>query len=135
MEDYLREHEEASKNIGQYLSNPINAYLLVKRLTTDWKRVEELITEDVGKAFVANITHSRNDLKFPTDEDLNGAAVALIRLQDTYKLDTAQVARGMLNGKQYGTGLSGESLAPRHYERWDYNADGFLIALLRGREI
>lgn len=107
MEDYAREHEEASRNIQQYLSNPINAYLLVKRLTTDWKRIEELITEDVGKTFVANITNSRSDLKFPTDEDLNGAAVALMRLQDTYKLETAQVARGVLNGVQYSTGLSG----------------------------
>jgi hypothetical protein len=108
VEDYAREHEEASRNIQQYLSNPINAYLLVKRLTTDWRRVEELITEDVGKAFVANITNSRSDLKFPTEEDLNGAAVALMRLQDTYKLETAQVARGVLNGVQYSTGLSGE---------------------------
>ena len=107
VEDYAREHEEASRNIQQYLSNPINAYLLVKRLTTDWKRVEELITQDVGKSFVANITNSRSDLKFPTDEDLNGAAVALMRLQDTYKLETAQVARGVLNGVQYSTGLSG----------------------------
>lgn len=113
MENYSREHEEASRNIQQYLSNPINAYLLVKRLTTDWKRVEELITEDVGKAFVANITISRSDLKFPTDEDLNGAAVALMRLQDTYKLDTSQVARGVLNGVQYSTGLSGQYPKPR----------------------
>lgn len=107
VEDYAREHEEASRNIQQYLSNPINAYLLVKRLTTDWKKVEELITEDVGKSFVANITNSRSDLKFPTDEDLNGAAVALMRLQDTYKLETAQVAKGVLNGVQYSTGLTG----------------------------
>jgi len=107
VDDYAREHEEASRNIQQYLSNPINAYLLVKRLTTDWKKVEELITEDVGKSFVANITNSRSDLKFPTDEDLNGAAVALMRLQDTYKLETAQVARGVLNGVQYSTGLTG----------------------------
>lgn len=114
VEGYAREHEEASRNIQQYLSNPINAYLLVKRLTTDWKKVEELITEDVGKSFVANITSSRSDLKFPTDEDLNGAAVALMRLQDTYKLETAQVARGVLNGVQYSTGLTGSyNIPPR----------------------
>ncbi|XP_034938307.1 prolyl 4-hydroxylase subunit alpha-1 [Chelonus insularis] len=123
VEDYSREHEEASRNIQQYLSNPINAYLLVKRLTTDWKRVEELITEDVGKAFVANITNSRSDLKFPTDEDLNGAAVALIRLQDTYKLDTSHVARGVLNGVQYSTGLSAGDcfeLGRQSYNNGDY---------------
>lgn len=43
----------------------------------------------------------RNFMKFPSDEDLNGAAIALIRLQDTYNLDTASIARGELNGVQY----------------------------------
>lgn len=51
--------------------------------------------------FLSNITQYRNVLKFPSDEDLNGAAVALMRLQDTYQLDTASVARGELNGIQY----------------------------------
>ncbi|XP_015589995.1 prolyl 4-hydroxylase subunit alpha-2 isoform X2 [Cephus cinctus] len=123
VEDYATEHKEASRNIQQYLSNPINAYLLVKRLTTDWKRIEELITQDVGKSFVANITSSRGDLKFPTDEDLNGAAVALMRLQDTYKLETAQVARGVLNGVQYSTGLSAGDcfeLGRQSYNNGDY---------------
>jgi hypothetical protein len=36
-----------------YLSNPINAYLLVKRLTTDWKEVEAQMVDDAGKG----ITH------------------------------------------------------------------------------
>lgn len=58
--------------------------------------------------FVQNITQyrSQNLLKFPTEEDLNGAAVALMRLQDTYKLDTSSVARGELNGVQYSTKLT-----------------------------
>lgn len=48
-----------------------------------------------------NFTMHRNFLKFPSDEDLNGAAIALIRLQDTYKLETSSIARGELNGVQY----------------------------------
>lgn len=40
-------------------------------------------------------------LKLPTDEDLNGAATALVRLQDTYNLDTSSIASGELNGIQY----------------------------------
>lgn len=56
-----------------------------------------------------NLTQYRELLKFPTDEDLTGAATALIRLQDTYKLDTASVARGELNGIQYSTQLSGKT--------------------------
>lgn len=56
-----------------------------------------------------NMTRYKQDLKFPTDEDLSGAATALLRLQDTYKLETASVARGELNGVQYTTQLTGKS--------------------------
>ena len=45
--------------------------------------------------------------KFPTNEDLNGAAVALTRLQDTYKLKTDELADGVLMGKKYSRQLSG----------------------------
>lgn len=58
--------------------------------------------------FIENVTNYRNVLKFPTDEDLNGAAVALTRLQDTYNLDTASVARGELNGVQYSSEMTVE---------------------------
>ncbi|KDR24152.1 prolyl 4-hydroxylase subunit alpha-1 [Zootermopsis nevadensis] len=121
--DYAREHEEASEDVQSYLSNPINAYLLVKRLTTDWKEVETQMVDDVGKVFIQNITKFRDVLKFPSDEDLNGAAVALTRLQDTYKLDTASVARGELNGIQYSTELSAGDcfeLGRQSYNNGDY---------------
>ena len=39
--------------------------------------------------FVENITQAAEELRIPDDEDLNGAAMALIRLQDTYRLSTA----------------------------------------------
>lgn len=55
----------------------------------------------VGLEFLENVTMHRNVMKFPSDEDLNGAAAALIRLQDTYNLDTASIARGELNGVKY----------------------------------
>ncbi|XP_066993933.1 prolyl 4-hydroxylase subunit alpha-2 [Anabrus simplex] len=122
-EEYAREHEEASQDVQGYLSNPINAYLLVKRLTTDWKAVESQMVNDVGSGFVENITNYRAVLKFPTDEDLNGAAVALMRLQDTYKLDTSSVARGELNGIQYSTELSASDcfeLGRQSYNNGDF---------------
>lgn len=56
--------------------------------------------------FLENVTNYRSILKFPTDEDLNGAAVALMRLQDTYNLETSSVARGELNGIQYSTQMT-----------------------------
>ena len=36
--------------------------------------------------------------KWPSDEDLKGAAVGLIRLQDTYKLDSNDLASGYIDG-------------------------------------
>lgn len=48
-------------------------------------------------AIIENITH-RGHLKFPDEEDLSGAASALMRLQDTYLLDTATLARGHIEG-------------------------------------
>lgn len=122
-EDYQRQHDDASPDVQSYLANPLNAYLLVKRLTTDWRQVEALMANNVGEDFIANITSFREVLKFPTDEDLNGAAVALTRLQDTYKLDTASLARGELNGIQYSTELTAGDcfeLGRQAYNNGDY---------------
>lgn len=91
---YQNQHNKAIKDVNSYISNPINAYTLVKRLTTDWNDVEELMSTQVSTDFLNNITYYKETRLFPTNEDLNGAAVALTRLQDTYKLDTSSLARG-----------------------------------------
>lgn len=49
LEEYETIYNEASTDVTKYLSNPINAYLLVKRLTTDWKEVESVMTENAGQ--------------------------------------------------------------------------------------
>ena len=36
-------------------------------------------------------------LKWPDEEDLSGVATALMRLQDTYQLDTSLMAQGYIN--------------------------------------
>lgn len=60
-------HLAASVDSEAYLSNPINAYLLVKRLTTDWKLVEYFTNTDRKDLieFLDNET-------FPSSEDLSG---------------------------------------------------------------
>lgn len=76
------------------------------------------------------MTTIREKLKFPSDEDLTGAAVALMRLQDTYKLDTASLARGELNGVQYSTQLSGNNQIIVHTETvYFYRLCLFLLAV------
>lgn len=46
--------------------------------------------------FIANLSVQRQF--FPTDEDETGAAKALMRLQDTYKLDPDTISKGELPG-------------------------------------
>ncbi|XP_015914091.1 prolyl 4-hydroxylase subunit alpha-1 [Parasteatoda tepidariorum] len=97
-DEYGRLHQVASVDSQSFLGNPINAFLLVKRLSTDWKTAESLMLKNAGKDMIENMTQTREDLKFPEEEDLTGAAEALLRLQDTYKLDTSTLARGQISG-------------------------------------
>lgn len=45
---------------------------------------------------------NRKRLNFPSQDDVDGSVEALVRLQETYKLDVAEVAAGILNGVKYG---------------------------------
>ncbi|XP_008102940.2 prolyl 4-hydroxylase subunit alpha-2 isoform X1 [Anolis carolinensis] len=82
-----------------YLSHPVNAYKLVKRLNTEWLELENLVLEDATKGFIANLTVQRQF--FPNEEDETGAAKALMRLQDTYKLDPETISKGEFPGTKY----------------------------------
>ena len=49
--------------------------------------------------------------------------LGLIRLQDTYRLDTSSLAQGVLNGKYYGPGLTAQDcfeLGRQSYNNGDY---------------
>ncbi|XP_064017593.1 prolyl 4-hydroxylase subunit alpha-2 isoform X3 [Pogoniulus pusillus] len=87
-----------------YLAHPVNAYKLVKRLNTDWPELENLVLQDTTNGFIANLTIQRQF--FPTEEDETGAAKALMRLQDTYKLDSETLSRGNLPGAKYRSTLT-----------------------------
>ncbi|XP_065089085.1 prolyl 4-hydroxylase subunit alpha-1-like [Ochlerotatus camptorhynchus] len=96
----LREHNKAIKQPEEYLFNPVNAFLLIKRLTKDWSEIQQLITYEMQRDFMGDGTNYSNLLVLPTEEDLTGAAQALARLQDTYNLDTAVVASGIHAGSE-----------------------------------
>ena len=46
--DYQSAYNEASQDTSKYLANPINAFLIVKQLTADWKKVEGVMSENIG---------------------------------------------------------------------------------------
>ncbi|XP_053612410.1 prolyl 4-hydroxylase subunit alpha-1 isoform X2 [Plodia interpunctella] len=96
---YKKEQEKAMEDIPNYLGNPINAFTLIKRLTTDLDAIESSIKS--GTEYIKNVTSFQNEVKYPSEEDLSGAAHALIRLQETYRLNAKDLADGILNGIVY----------------------------------
>ena len=48
MNEYEKMYAGASGNVSTYLENPINAYVLVKRLTADLKDVESLMAQNAS---------------------------------------------------------------------------------------
>ncbi|XP_066519424.1 prolyl 4-hydroxylase subunit alpha-1a isoform X1 [Hoplias malabaricus] len=86
----------ATQDPEGFLGHPVNAFKLMKRLNTEWGEVEDLVLRDMSEGFISNLTLQRQ--YFPNDEDQTGAAKALLRLQDTYKLDTQTISTGDLPG-------------------------------------
>ncbi|XP_026078721.1 prolyl 4-hydroxylase subunit alpha-1a [Carassius auratus] len=86
----------ATQDPEGFLGHPVNAFKLMKRLNTEWGEVEDLVLKDMSDGFISNLTIQRQ--YFPNDEDQTGAAKALLRLQDTYQLDTQTISSGDLPG-------------------------------------
>ncbi|CAH8498676.1 unnamed protein product [Dicrocoelium dendriticum] len=92
-----------------FFSNPVNAYLTVRRLAVNWKtdllslldspkEVDDDKSLSVDKHELAKLRARVEESAplLPGDSDLSGAAEALLRLQDTYKLDADNIANGKL---------------------------------------
>uniref|UniRef100_A0A8C4NS52 Prolyl 4-hydroxylase subunit alpha-1 n=1 Tax=Dicentrarchus labrax TaxID=13489 RepID=A0A8C4NS52_DICLA len=89
----------ATQDPEGFLGHPVNAFKLMKRLNTEWGDLESLVLSDTTDGFISNLTIQRQ--YFPTDEDQTGAAKALLRLQDTYRLDANTISTGDLPGVKH----------------------------------
>ncbi|XP_072293059.1 prolyl 4-hydroxylase subunit alpha-1b isoform X2 [Eucyclogobius newberryi] len=96
----------ATKDPEAFLGHPVNAFKLVKRLNSEWGNLESLVLSDTTDGFISNLTIQRQ--YFPSDEDQTGAAKALLRLQDTYKLDSNTISTGDLPGVTYKSHMTAE---------------------------
>ncbi|XP_065360119.1 prolyl 4-hydroxylase subunit alpha-2 [Calliphora vicina] len=98
------EHELAAADTENYLTNPVNAYKLINRLFNGWDKYEEQIAD--AFTYIQQLHQRRNTLDFPSDDDFEESALALVRLQKTYNLEVSQLASGVLNGVKYGSDMS-----------------------------
>ncbi|XP_058444731.1 prolyl 4-hydroxylase subunit alpha-1-like [Malaya genurostris] len=85
--------EDTSKNRIAFLSNPINAFLMMKRLVVDYARMDEYMQSNVGVSLIDNSTI------LPAYEDYMGVADAIANLQHVYQLDTVELAAGIIRGQ------------------------------------
>ncbi|XP_058508107.1 prolyl 4-hydroxylase subunit alpha-1b isoform X4 [Solea solea] len=104
-----------------FLGHPVNAFKLMKRLNTEWSDLESLVLSDTTDGFISNLTIQRQH--FPSDEDQTGAAKALLRLQDTYRLDANTISTGDLPGVTHKSQMTVEDcyeLGKIAYSEADY---------------
>lgn len=141
--------------------NPINAFLLVKALTLDLAEVIAvagdrenfkgnfriqafMLTGRTAKKYLflyetgfgKRIEDLHSTTAFPDTEDISGAALGLIRLQETYQLDTKSLAKGAIGDSCCAPELSVEDcfeLGRQSYnaKNYDYAIQWLTEALLR----
>jgi len=121
-DDFEVHSAEALQDPEKYLGNPVSAYLLIKRFAADWYRIiDRDIRTNATEEFLYNISYTTT--AFPDQSDLDGAAVALLRLQDTYALPTSTLANGQLKGVENSPRMSAEDcfrLGSVAYNKQDY---------------
>ncbi|KAH8382956.1 hypothetical protein KR009_005997 [Drosophila setifemur] len=98
------ESEKARSNTEEYLSNPLNAFSLIRRMNRDWLVWQMYMEDPVGLTQVDKVQELREQM--PTGTDVEEAVTALDRIQSTYDLQVGHIASGLLNGKQYNVSLT-----------------------------
>nr|XP_023866416.1 prolyl 4-hydroxylase subunit alpha-2-like [Salvelinus alpinus] len=73
------------EDLEKHISNPFTAYKLVRRLRLEWNMVEQ-VTKTCSSYiadFLANV--SLVSQRLPSEKDMDGVALGLLRLQDIYR--------------------------------------------------
>ncbi len=81
----------------KFIGSPINSFLLIKQLSVDLQQfVDTLNNFEKLKDLVHNI---KEDNSLPTSDDYTGAVKAILRLEDTYMLNSTSIRLGDLNSQ------------------------------------
>ncbi|KAM3719934.1 Prolyl 4-hydroxylase subunit [Dirofilaria immitis] len=96
----IKQHNDKAIQDGEEaIKHPVNAFLLIKGMVEDWNKVVKIMRFNLADDIIRNMTRQRN-INYPTEEDLSGAVTGLLRLQDTYQLDTKDIADGKILNSQ-----------------------------------
>uniref|UniRef100_A0A8R1XNM9 procollagen-proline 4-dioxygenase n=1 Tax=Onchocerca volvulus TaxID=6282 RepID=A0A8R1XNM9_ONCVO len=95
----VQEHNDKAISGGDKgIRHPINEFLLIERMITDWNKVVKIMRSNSADDIICNLTRQKaiKLINYPTEEDLLGAVLGLLRLQDTYQMDTKDIADGKI---------------------------------------
>lgn len=114
-----------SEEIEKYFSNPINSYLFTRKFVFDWKDKLELLNDFVNNKFRKLLQEEidRFQKRLPVEEDIDGTIDALIRLQETYKLNTKDLIVGKIQNVQSNVKLNSNDcykIGLHAYEKGNY---------------
>ncbi|KAH8417495.1 hypothetical protein KR222_001153 [Zaprionus bogoriensis] len=98
------ESDKGMLETEHYLSNPLNAFGLIRRMHEDWTHWQQYMEQPVGAQQLDYIKQQRENL--PSGTDLEEAATAIGRIQTTYGLNVSDMVKGRLNGRQYNVSLN-----------------------------
>lgn len=87
-------------DVMKYITNPLNAFLMIKRGTRDFQFIRNRFSDE-WKSYLDNITAG-----FPDNEDLSGAVEGLLRLQTVYRLKSEDFIEGIIDGLKTRPGMS-----------------------------
>uniref|UniRef100_A0A8R1XRU6 procollagen-proline 4-dioxygenase n=1 Tax=Onchocerca volvulus TaxID=6282 RepID=A0A8R1XRU6_ONCVO len=123
----LEEHNDKAIRDGEgAIRCPINAFPLIKEMITDWSKAVKIMQSNSVDNVIRNVSHQRaiKRINFPTEEDLSGAAIGLLRLQDTYQMDTRDIADGkIINSQMRSVALTAGDcfeIGRAAYQEYDY---------------
>lgn len=106
-------------DVDKCITNPLNAFLLIKRTTSDIKLIEHRFPEE-SKLLIEKIEFIQ-----PEAADLTGAVEGLLRLQTIYKLSSKDFANGIVDGKKTIAALSAHDLFVIGEEAYKLNNQDF----------
>ncbi|KAH8315719.1 hypothetical protein KR059_012646, partial [Drosophila kikkawai] len=95
----VKHSSQLLKTASQYPNNRLIGFKLLRHLHNDWPEYLKFMNIKLG---TKEMEFSQKQLRvLPTSDDFTDALTAIYRLQTVYDLDAADMARGILDGKEY----------------------------------
>ena len=94
LDTYYKNYNYTEDDAAEYVSNPINTYVMLKRTALQWPQVKQ-------KVFNVKAQERLEELialleTFPKEADMDGAFSGLLLLHETYNFNLTEVAAGKI---------------------------------------